>query len=185
MLIPQMKRRSLLTGLASLSATSLFPLKEVVAAVNAAANDIEKITWSACTVNCGSRCPVRVVSKNGQVIVSKRNNTRKSLDSLCRFREKDFPPSPRLYQRPLDSPTSLLCRTLEIPHETRRWTRRRQVRKNHVGSGVWWNRRKIKRCEFKNTVTKLYLSTTAQATTALPWTRASAPSDSLTLSEET
>lgn len=59
MLIPQMKRRSLLTGLASLSATSLFPLKEVAAAVNAAANDIEKITWSACTVNCGSRCPVR------------------------------------------------------------------------------------------------------------------------------
>ena len=52
MLIPQMKRRSLLTGLASLSATSLFPLKEVAAAVNAAANDIEKITWSACTVNC-------------------------------------------------------------------------------------------------------------------------------------
>lgn len=72
MLIPQMKRRSLLTGLASLSATSLFPLKDVVAAVNAAANDIEKITWSACTVNCGSRCPVRVSVKTAKSSVSKR-----------------------------------------------------------------------------------------------------------------
>lgn len=88
MLIPQMKRRSLLTGLASLSATSLFPLKEVAAAVNAAANDIEKITWSACTVNCGSRCPVRVVSKNGQVIRIETDNTGNPCS--CAF-GKDFP----------------------------------------------------------------------------------------------
>ena len=88
MLIPQMKRRSLLTGLASLSATSLFPLKEVAAAVNAAANDIEKITWSACTVNCGSRCPVRVVSKNGQVIRIETDNTGDRCS--CAF-GKDFP----------------------------------------------------------------------------------------------
>lgn len=68
MLIPQMKRRSLLTGLASLSATSLFPLKEVAAAVNAAANDIEKITWSA------AEAAVRFVSsvKTAKSSVSKR-----------------------------------------------------------------------------------------------------------------
>lgn len=72
MLIPQMKRRSLLTGLASLSATSLFPLKDVVAAVNAAANDIEKITCQPAPST--AEAAVRFVSsvKTAKSSVSKR-----------------------------------------------------------------------------------------------------------------
>ena len=40
----------------------------VSAAVARAAADIEVMTWSGCAVNCGSRCQLRVFSKNGRVI---------------------------------------------------------------------------------------------------------------------
>ena len=40
----------------------------VSAAVARATADIEVMTWSGCAVNCGSRCQLRVFSKNGRVI---------------------------------------------------------------------------------------------------------------------
>jgi DmsA/YnfE family anaerobic dimethyl sulfoxide reductase A subunit len=35
----------------------------------------EVTTWNSCLVNCGSRCPLRVVSKNGQVVRIEADNT--------------------------------------------------------------------------------------------------------------
>ncbi|WP_299295335.1 DMSO/selenate family reductase complex A subunit [uncultured Mobiluncus sp.] len=37
-------------------------------AANAAAPDDTKLVWSACTVNCGSRCPLQLQVKNGRVV---------------------------------------------------------------------------------------------------------------------
>ena len=38
-------------------------------------NEEEKIVWSACTVNCGSRCPLRLVVKDGQIVRVLPDNT--------------------------------------------------------------------------------------------------------------
>lgn len=44
-------------------------------AQTAEAADGEKIVWSACTVNCGSRCPLRLVVKDGRVTRVLPDNT--------------------------------------------------------------------------------------------------------------
>lgn len=44
-------------------------------AQTAKAADGEKIVWSACTVNCGSRCPLRLVVKDGRVTRVLPDNT--------------------------------------------------------------------------------------------------------------
>lgn len=85
---PKLNRRRLLQGVLTMSATAGFPLKSLAQAVNDASKDIEQITWSACTVNCGSRCPLRIVSKNGQVIRVETDNTGSSCS--CAF-GNDFP----------------------------------------------------------------------------------------------
>lgn len=45
-----------------------FTMTPVAQAVTQVLDDPETVTWTSCTVNCGSRCPMRVVSKKGQVI---------------------------------------------------------------------------------------------------------------------
>ena len=37
--------------------------------------DVDKTVWSACTVNCGSRCPVRLQVKDGRVVRVLPDNT--------------------------------------------------------------------------------------------------------------
>ncbi|MCU0952218.1 MAG: molybdopterin-dependent oxidoreductase [Burkholderiaceae bacterium] len=37
-------------------------------AVAQAVDDLEVVSWNSCTVNCGSRCPLKVVAKRGQVV---------------------------------------------------------------------------------------------------------------------
>lgn len=68
-------RRSFLqlAGLASAFAT--FPLTPLAKAVGEAVTDLETWTWSACTVNCGSRCALRLASRNGRVIRIETDNT--------------------------------------------------------------------------------------------------------------
>ena len=61
-------RRSLLTGAASTLALTGIPLSATAKAVEKALDDYEVMTWTSCVVNCGSRCPLRVFSKHGQVI---------------------------------------------------------------------------------------------------------------------
>lgn len=62
-----------LAGLASAFAT--FPLTPLAKAVGEAVTDLETWTWSACTVNCGSRCALRLASRNGRVIRIETDNT--------------------------------------------------------------------------------------------------------------
>ncbi len=58
--------------IASAAGVGLGPMSRAVAQ---AMEDVEVTTWSSCTVNCGSRCPLRVVSRNGQVIRIEPDNT--------------------------------------------------------------------------------------------------------------
>ncbi|NCH57448.1 dimethylsulfoxide reductase subunit A [Cronobacter dublinensis] len=53
-----------------------FGLKQAAAAVGRAtgASD-ERIVWSACTVNCGSRCPLRMHVMNGEIRYVETDNT--------------------------------------------------------------------------------------------------------------
>ena len=50
-----------------------FTSKPVVAAV--AQPTDEKIVWSACTVNCGSRCPLRMHVQDGEIKYVETDNT--------------------------------------------------------------------------------------------------------------
>ncbi|MCF0253575.1 MAG: molybdopterin-dependent oxidoreductase, partial [Duodenibacillus sp.] len=68
------RRGFLLAGLAT-AATAGFAASPVTRAVAAALEDMETVTWTSCTVNCGSRCPLRVVSKRGQIIRIEPENT--------------------------------------------------------------------------------------------------------------
>lgn len=60
-----LRRSSLLAAAATLAG---FPLTPLAQAVAQAIDDMEVTTWSSCVVNCGSRCPLKVVTRRGQVI---------------------------------------------------------------------------------------------------------------------
>jgi anaerobic dimethyl sulfoxide reductase subunit A len=40
-----------------------------------ASQDVDRVVWSTCNVNCGSRCPVRLFVKNGEVVRIEPDNT--------------------------------------------------------------------------------------------------------------
>ncbi|MCU0952172.1 MAG: molybdopterin-dependent oxidoreductase [Burkholderiaceae bacterium] len=61
-------RREFLKTTGVLASAAGFGLGPMSAAVAQAMDEVEVTTWSSCTVNCGSRCPLKVVSKRGQVI---------------------------------------------------------------------------------------------------------------------
>lgn len=70
-----MSRRGFLRRSALGAAAAGFGLSPMSQAVASAMDDVETVTWTSCTVNCGSRCPMRVVSKNGVVIRMEPENT--------------------------------------------------------------------------------------------------------------
>ncbi|MEG1971459.1 MAG: molybdopterin-dependent oxidoreductase, partial [Burkholderiaceae bacterium] len=72
--IPGVSRRGFLRASLMASAGASFSLSPMSQAVAQAMEDVETITWTSCTVNCGSRCPMRVVSKNGVVIRMEPDN---------------------------------------------------------------------------------------------------------------
>lgn len=74
------RRHFLGAGLCIAAGMTLTPVSRAVAA---ALDDMEVVTWTSCTVNCGSRCPLQVVSKKGQIIRIEPENTGKdSCDPL-------------------------------------------------------------------------------------------------------
>ena len=77
-------RRSFLRSSALLGSAAGFTASPMSRAVAAAAADIESVTWSACSINCGSRCLLRCVSKNGRVIRIETDNT---IKDGCRPRQ--------------------------------------------------------------------------------------------------
>ena len=52
-----------------------YALTPVGRAVAAAVDDLETMSWTACVINCGHRCPLRCFSKNGRVIRIETDNT--------------------------------------------------------------------------------------------------------------
>ncbi len=68
-------RRRFLFSAASATLAFAGTTSPLARAVAAAVNDLEVMTWTSCVVNCGSRCPLRVFSKNGRVIRIEPENT--------------------------------------------------------------------------------------------------------------
>ena len=50
-------------------------LTPVAKAVSAAIDNLETTKWCACVINCGQRCPVRCITKNGRVIRIETDDT--------------------------------------------------------------------------------------------------------------
>ena len=70
-----LSRRAFLSHSALLGSSAGLSLSPVSQAVAAAATDAETVTWSACSINCGSRCILRCISKKGRVIRIETDNT--------------------------------------------------------------------------------------------------------------
>lgn len=75
-------RRALLksTALGSLALaagglTLPFTLRRAAAAVQQATGDNTRIVWGACSVNCGSRCALRLHVRNDEVVYVETDNT--------------------------------------------------------------------------------------------------------------
>ena len=70
-------RRQFMTACSALTATLAVPpfLRSGVALAVESAAAGETTFWSSCVVNCGSRCPLRVVVRNGEVVRIEAENT--------------------------------------------------------------------------------------------------------------
>lgn len=71
-------RRQFMTACSAVTATLVVPpfLRSGAAlAVEAATTGGEQTFWSSCVVNCGSRCPLKVVVRNGEVVRIEAENT--------------------------------------------------------------------------------------------------------------
>lgn len=77
-------RRGFLAGSAGTAMLAFmgFPLTTLAKAVQAAAEDLETMTWSGCAVNCGSRCQLKVFSKNGRIIRIETDDTGRPEDTV-------------------------------------------------------------------------------------------------------
>ena len=81
-LTAQVSRRKLVQttaigGLAAASGALTLPFSRLAFAQSAAdtQTDAEKVIWSACTVNCGSRCPLRMHVADGEIKYVETDNT--------------------------------------------------------------------------------------------------------------
>ena len=70
-----LSRRHFLTHTAMLGSAAGFTASPLSSAVAATVDDLETTTWSCCSINCGSRCLLRCVSKKGRVIRIETDNT--------------------------------------------------------------------------------------------------------------
>lgn len=82
LLAAEVSRRGLMKttaigGLAMASSALTLPFSRIVSAaeVIAPTNAVERVTWSACTVNCGSRCPLRMHVVDGEIKYVETDNT--------------------------------------------------------------------------------------------------------------
>lgn len=62
-------------GLVACSAPAEYPADQKAARSTAGMLDADKTVWSACMVNCGARCPLRLQVKDGQVVRVLPDNT--------------------------------------------------------------------------------------------------------------
>ncbi|KMV31559.1 dimethyl sulfoxide reductase [Photobacterium swingsii] len=80
-LIPKLTRRgfikssSVVGGLAAATSAITLPFKSSSVQANDKTPAEEKVVWSACTVNCGSRCPLRMHVADGEIKWVDADNT--------------------------------------------------------------------------------------------------------------
>ena len=62
-------RTTAIGGLAAAGSAFTLPFSRLVSAADAISppSTSEKVIWSACTVNCGSRCPLRMHVVDGEI----------------------------------------------------------------------------------------------------------------------
>ncbi|NOH95157.1 DmsA/YnfE/YnfF family dimethyl sulfoxide reductase [Vibrio sp. 99-70-13A1] len=70
-----MKASSAVGSAAVLASGVSLPFKSKPVAAAVSENIEEKVVWSACTVNCGSRCPLRMHVQNGEIKYVETDNT--------------------------------------------------------------------------------------------------------------
>ena len=68
---PAVSRRNLMKSVAAAGLLANFSITPLSQAVAAAMDDMETVRWTSCVVNCGSRCPLKAIVKNGQVYMEK------------------------------------------------------------------------------------------------------------------
>ncbi|MDR2227176.1 MAG: molybdopterin-dependent oxidoreductase [Providencia sp.] len=71
----KLMQTSTVGGLALASGALSLPFSNVANATEAMPTPEEKIVWSACTVNCGSRCPLRMHVVDGEIKYVETDNT--------------------------------------------------------------------------------------------------------------
>ncbi len=77
---PQLSRRSLMAWSSAVAGSaalvgSVGIANTAQAAPDEGASDVDKTVWSACVVNCGSRCPLRLQVKDGTIVRVLPDNT--------------------------------------------------------------------------------------------------------------
>lgn len=82
LLAAEVSRRGLMKttaigGLAMASSAFTLPFTRIAHAADALAPVNETVTWSACTVNCGSRCPLRM-----HVVMVKLNTLKRIIPAM-------------------------------------------------------------------------------------------------------
>ena len=72
-------------GLAMASSALTLPFSRIAHAVDSAipTKSDEKVIWSACTVNCGSRCPLRMHVVDGEIKYVETDNTGDDNTTAC------------------------------------------------------------------------------------------------------
>lgn len=69
------KATSAVGSAAALASGIALPFKATPARAEESVASDEKVVWSACTVNCGSRCPLRMHVQNGEIKYVETDNT--------------------------------------------------------------------------------------------------------------
>jgi len=75
-----LNRRSFLKWSAALGGTAAlagggFRLLQTARSAEAAGTAVDRVVWQACMVNCGSRCPLRVHVRAGEIVRVETDNT--------------------------------------------------------------------------------------------------------------
>ena len=128
-----LSRRHFLTNTAMLGSAAGFAATPLSSAVAAAVDDLETTTWSCCSINCGSRCLLRCVSKKGRVIRIETDDTGDASARPAPPRRR-LPAGACLPEGAFDSPAPLCARAPQVPDEARRPPRRRAASSASPGS---------------------------------------------------
>ena len=91
---PAVSRRNLMKSVAAAGLLANFSITPLSQAVAAAMDDMETVCWTSCVVNCGSRCPLKAIVKNGQVYMEKlRSESFRSYDIPSPYSSERVPAS--------------------------------------------------------------------------------------------